>query len=82
MTPKEHKAFVSELRQMSAYDVRENTKPSVQPVSLKRAMAVTELERRRQARAPDTFTASRSQRTVGLIVLGSLIGAAAYWQFS
>jgi len=83
MTPKEHRAFDSELRRMSTFDVRENTDPAHQPNSIKRAMAVTELERRRQARAPDTIRDPVTGRTVSLLFLFILIAAvgAAYWRF-
>jgi hypothetical protein len=83
MTPKEHRAFDSELRRMGAFEVRENTNPANQPDSIKRAMAVTELERRRQARAPDTIRDPVTRRTVSLLFLFILIAAAgaAYWRY-
>lgn len=83
MTQKEHREFYTALRRMSAFDVRENSDPSVQPDSHKRAMAVTELERRRQARAPDTIRDPVTRRTVSLFFLGILVAgvAAAYWRF-
>ena len=83
MTPKEHRAFDSELRRLGAFEVRENTKPANQPDSLKRAMAVTELERRRQARAPDTIRDPVTGRTVSLLILFILVVAvgAAYWRY-
>lgn len=55
MTPKEQQKFASSLRKMTVGNVREHSEPSFQPAPLKRAMAVTELERRRQLRAPDTI---------------------------
>ena len=81
MTPKETQAFASELRQISAFEVRENFEPSIQPDPIKRAMAVTELERRRQARAPHTIRDSIPLRVVSWLLLGSLVAAAAYWKF-
>ena len=83
MTPKEHRAFDSELRRLGAFEVRENTNPAHQPDSHKRAMAVTELERRRQARAPDTIKDPVSGRTVSLLFLLVVIAAiaTAYWHF-
>ena len=83
MTPKEHRAFDSELRRMGTFDVRENTDPANQPDSIKRAMAVTELERRRQARAPDTIRDPVTGRTMSFLFLFVLIAAAgaAYWRF-
>lgn len=83
MTPKEQRAFLAELRRMSAFEVRENTDPAVQSEPIRRAMAVTELERRRQARAPDTIRDPVTRRMVSLVVFGVLVaaGAAAYWRF-
>ena len=68
---------------MEAFEVRENTDPSIQPNSIKRAMAVTELERRRQARAPDTIRDPVSGRMVSILVLCIVIAAAgaAYWRY-
>ena len=68
---------------MEAFEVRENTNPSIQPNSIKRAMAVTELERRRQARAPDTIREPVNGRMVSILVLGIVIAAAgaAYWRY-
>lgn len=81
MPAKEHQDFASELRRMDAVEVRENTNSANQPGAVKRAMAVTELERRRQARAPDITKSSKLLRSVPLLVLGVLIAAAAYWKF-
>ena len=83
MTPKEHRAFDSELRRLGAYEVRENTNPVNQPDSTKRAMAVTELERRRQARAPDTIRDPVTRRTMSVLFLFILVAAvgAAYWRY-
>lgn len=55
MTTKEYQPFVDHLRKIDAFEVRENTRPLVQPDPIKRAIAVTELERRRQERAPATI---------------------------
>ena len=81
MADKDHQTYDAELRKMSAYDVRENSEPSVQPDPIKRAMAVTELERRRQARAPSTIKDPITGRAVGMIVLGAVIAAAVFWGF-
>ena len=83
MTPKEHRAFDSELRRLGTFEVRENTNPENQPDSIKRAMAVTELERRRQARAPDTIRNPITGRMVSLLFFAVLIAAvgAAYWRY-
>ena len=83
MTPQEHRAFDAELRRLGTFDVRENTDPANQPDSLKRAMAVTELERRRQARAPHTIRDPVMGRMVSLLFLFILVAAvgAAYWGF-
>lgn len=83
MTPKEHRAYLTALRRMSTFEVRENTDPASQPESIKRAMAVTELERRRQARAPDTIRDPITGRTVSLVLFGVLIaaGSIAVWRF-
>jgi hypothetical protein len=83
MTPKEHRAFDLELRRLGTFDVRENSDPAKQPDSIKRAMAVTELERRRQARAPNTIRDPVTGRTVSLLLLFILVAAAgaAYWRY-
>lgn len=83
MTPKEHREFDSELRRLTTFDVREHADAASQPDSFKRAMAVTELERRRQARAPETIRDPVSGRVVALIFVLILIAGAgaAYWQF-
>lgn len=87
MTPKEYRTFASELRQMSAFDVRQNSDPSIQPEPKKRAMAVTELERRRQTRAPpNAIKVPIMGRTVSLILLAAIVAvvvtATAYSKFS
>ncbi len=81
MTPKEHQAFASELRQLDAVEVRENTDAAIQPDAVKRAIAVTELERRRQERAPGTLKDMSPLRSVSWLILGCLVAAAAYWKF-
>jgi hypothetical protein len=83
MTPKEKRAFLSELRQMGTFEVREQTTPAVQADSHKRAMAITELERRRQARAPETIRDPISGRMISLIFLIILVVGlgAAYWRY-
>ena len=83
MTPKEQRAYDSELRKLGTFDVREQTTPAVQSDSRKRAMAVTELERRRQARAPETIRDPISGRAISLIFLIILVAGlgAAYWRY-
>ncbi len=83
MTPKEHRTFDHELRRLSTFEVREHTDRAKQPDSTKRAMAVTELERRRQARAPNTIKDPATGRMMSLLVLFVLVVAAgaAYWRF-
>ena len=83
MTRKEQRTFDAELRRMAAFDVREQADPTKQADSIKRAMAVTELERRRQARAPETIRDPVSGRTIALIFVAILIAGAgaAYWRY-
>jgi len=83
MTPKDQRTFDAELRRMAAFDVREQADPTKQSNSVKRAMAVTELERRRQARAPETIRDPLSGRTISLIFVCVLIAGAgaAYWRY-
>jgi hypothetical protein len=81
MTPKEHQAFAAELHRMSAFEVRENTTTDVQPDPLKRAMAVTELEKRRQARAPDTIRGPVNATALFLALAFVVAGAFVWWKF-
>ena len=85
MNPKEQHTFASELRRMTEFEVRENSKPSIQRDPIKRAIAVTELERRRQTRAPKTTKDPILGRTGSLIfltvVIALAVAAAAYWKF-
>ena len=81
MTPKEHKEYLTELHRMSAFEVRENTTPEIQPDPLKRAMAVTELEKRRQARAPETIKGPINVPAVFLMLAIVVAGAFAWWKF-
>ena len=78
MTPKEHHAFASELRRMDAVEVRDNTNADIQPAAVKRAMAVTELERRRQTRAPDTIR-NPIRMPLLLTAFAGIVAATAYW---
>ncbi len=78
MTTKEHQAFASELRLMHTGEVRENINSDIQPDAAKLAMAVTELERRRQARAPDTIR-NPIRMFLLLIAFFGIIAATAYW---
>lgn len=66
---------------MGTYEVRQNTYKSFQFDAAKRTMAVTELERRRQARAPDTIKDPKFRRIVILITVVIAAVAAAYWNF-
>lgn len=81
MTSKEQKAYLTELSRMSAFEVRENTTPEMQPDPMRRAMAVTELEKRRQARAPDTIKGPISVAAVFFALAVLVAGAIAYWTF-
>lgn len=81
MTLKETQAFASELKQMDAVEVRENTDAVNQPDAVKRSMAVTELERRRQTRAPGAIKDPSPVRVLPYLILGCLVAGAAYWHF-
>ena len=50
MADESNTEFASELRHMSDAEVRQQIDPSAQPVPLRRSMAVTEIEKRRQKR--------------------------------
>ncbi len=50
MADEKNTEFASELRHMSDAEVRQQIDPSAQPVPLRRSMAVTEIEKRRQKR--------------------------------
>lgn len=50
MADEKNTEFAAELRHMSDAEVREQIDPSAQPVPLRRSMAVTEIEKRRQKR--------------------------------
>ena len=65
--------FASDLAQMSDEDVRRQIEPSVQPVPLLRAIAVTELEKRRQMR---TDALSRPKFGLGRVAYGVVMFAA------
>ena len=78
MTPEQYRAFNAELKNMTTLEVRQNTEPSHQSDARKRAMAVTELERRRQLRAPDTIKDPLYGRPGFLIVVILVIAVAAY----
>ena len=84
MATKENQPFITELRGMTSIEVRENTTPSIQPEPAKRAMATTELERRRQERAPDSIKDPMIGPGVFLLLLtlAIAIAIAAYWMFS
>ena len=80
MTTEEYQPFVAELKNIDAFKVLENTRPIVQPDPIKRALAATELERRRQARAPATINDPRFGRLVLVSVIG-ILAVAAYLVF-
>ena len=65
--------FASDLTRMSDEELREQITPSVQPVPFLRAMAVTELEKRRQKR---TAALSRPNFGLGRVVSGVVMLAA------
>ena len=53
MADEKNTEFASELRHMSDAEVRQQIDPTAQPVPLRRSMAVTEIEKRRQKRTND-----------------------------
>ena len=65
--------FASDLTRMTGEEVRQQIEPVVQPVPFLRAMAVTELERRRQKR---TDALKRPNMSVGRLVVGAVVIAA------
>ncbi len=73
--------FASDLVRMSDEEVRQQIEPSAQPVPFLRAMAVTELERRRQKRATalsrPNFSLGRI--AVGVITLAAVLAAIGVW---
>lgn len=60
-------------------DVREQADPSFQPEAVKRAMAATELERRRQENAPEAIRDPLAPRIIFISGLLVVALAAAYW---
>ncbi len=81
MASREYRAFALELRNMSAYDVRQHTETSFETDAAKRAMAVTELERRRQASAQENAKDRITGRIVFLMTVVIAAAVAAYWKF-
>ena len=83
MADERNKQFASDLPRMSEEEVRQQLHASVQPEPFLRAMAVTELERRRQQRSSDLLQPSFSftRVTVGVVMLGAIIAAIWYWLF-
>ena len=73
--------FASDLVRMSDEEVRLQIEPSAQPVPFLRAMAVTELERRRQDRTDallrPNFNLGRV--AVGIAILAAIIAAIGVW---
>jgi hypothetical protein len=65
--------FASDLNRMTGEEVRQQIEPDVQPVPFLRAMAVTELERRRQKR---TDALKRPNMSIGRMVVGAVVIAA------
>ena len=66
---------------MSDDEVRQQLEPSVQPVPFLRAMAVTELERRRQMRTDALLRPkfSLGRVAVGVAMLAAIVAAVAAW---
>ena len=77
MTPPERKAFSSQLRRSGSAEVRQNTNATFQPDATKRSMAVTELERRRQADARE-INSNPLRLLLLLIAFSTIVGATAY----
>jgi len=73
--------FASDLAQMSDDDVRRQIEPSVQPVPVRRAIAVTELEKRRQMRT-DALSRPKfalARIVYGIVMLAAVIAAIGVW---
>ena len=66
---------------MSDEEVRHQFEASVQPAPFLRAMAVTELERRRQKRTDALLRPNMSigRMVVGIIMLAAILAAVAVW---
>jgi hypothetical protein len=69
MTGERDPQFASDLSKMNDDDVRQQIEPSVQPLSVLRAMAVTELEKRRQIRSDALLTTKLSVGGITLLVV-------------
>jgi len=73
--------FASDLARMSDEELREQITPSVQPVPFLRAMAGTELEKRRQKRtgalSRPSFGLGRG--AYGVVMLAAVIAAITVW---
>ncbi len=69
--------FASDLARMSDEKVRQQIEPTAQPVPILRAMAVTELERRRQKK---TDALSRPNFSLGKVAVGvAMLAAIGVW---
>ncbi len=83
MADERDRQFASDLTRMSEEEVREQLEASVQPVPFLRAMAGTELEKRRQQRTDALLRPGLSLGTVAVsIALLCGVGAAVaawYW---
>ncbi len=81
MTDERDKQYASELTRMSEDEVRQQMELSVQPVPFLRAMATTELERRRQKRTTALMGPGRNlgRVTVGAALFAAIAAAIAAW---
>ncbi len=84
MADERDKQFASELTRMSEEEVREQLEASVQPVPFLRAMAGTELERRRQLRTDALLRPGLSLGKVAVSIallcgVGAAIAAWFWW---
>ncbi len=80
MTPKEYRAFAKALKKVDIIDVRECADPDLEPNSIKRDIANTELERRRQA-IDSTNNRPIIARSFFLILIAILMASVAIWWF-
>jgi len=84
MTGERDPQFASDLSKMNDDEVRQQIEPALQPISVLRAMAVTELEKRRQTRSDALLTTKLSMggitlRALLLVLLVAAIGAGLNW---
>ncbi len=77
MAKKRDAQFASDLARMSDEEVHQQIEPTAQPVPILRAMAVTELERRRQKK---TDALLRPNISLGRVAVGvAMLAAIGVW---